>query len=154
MTVTAQSARRPIFTALAAHLRTIPGLAVYDTGEISTEPAKLDGGPVGRIAPYAVPYADPGQLDPNPSIEAVPADFVWSGQVTFAAGLQNDLLALLDLAIPALSLWSPSIDGLSCGLLRPPDGFSARVRRIDTVRPPRWEAATLWRLHVVTATAV
>lgn len=158
MSVTAQTARLALSDALDARLKTLPGLTIYP-GEVPDKPPliKVAGvaDPAHRVAPYAVTYPGPGISDVNPSMAPIPTDFLWDVQVTFAAGYKADLLHTLDRAVPLLQLWSPTVAGLTCGHLRPPEGTRlGPVRRDDDVSPPRFYVATVWELHVTTDTAV
>lgn len=150
---TAQTARQPILDALVARLETLndptPGRLTVYRGELPGMPP-LDN--TGRVAPYATVFGGAGRLDPNPSLEPTPADHLWSGQITFTAGHEDVLLGLLDDVVPLLHLWSPTIDGLDCGHMRPPPGYDpGPARRDDKARPPRFYTPTLWQLHVTTA---
>lgn len=142
----AQTARTAINEAVIARLG-----AVVTT--FYSEVPNLPGvKPRGRIKPYAVLYPSSGRTDPNPNLAAQPADFLWSGQITFAAGDPADLYATLDVAIPALNLWVPEVVGLGFGPMRPAPGFdSGAARRDDKFVPPRHYLPTLWQLHVITA---
>lgn len=151
---TAQTARQPLLAALAARLElvntlTSNTLTVYPGGEVPDAPPLAAH---GRVAPYAVVFGGAGRPDLNPGLEPIPADHLWSAQVTFVAGFEDELLGLLDDALPLLQLWSPVVDGLDCGHLRPPAGYDpGNARRNDKARPPRWSVPTLWQLHVTTA---
>lgn len=151
---TAQTARQPLLAALATRLeqvntQTPNSLTVYGGGEVPDAPPLAEH---CRVAPYAVVYGGAGRPDVNPSLEPTPADHLWSAQVTFVAGFEHELLALLDDALPLLQLWSPTVEGLDCGHLRPPAGYDAgNARRDDRARPPRFYIPTLWQLHVTTA---
>lgn len=156
--ITAQTARLALSDALDARLDTLPGLTVYP-GEVPDKPPLIQAGrhpdPAHRVAPYAVTYPGPGAPDINPSLAALPADFLWDARVTFAAGYKADLMHTLDRAIPLLQLWSPTITGLVCGHMRPPEGTRlGPILRDDDVTPPRFYAVTAWELHVATAGAV
>lgn len=159
MAVTAQTARLAINTAVIDRLRSLPdspAVTVYD-GEVDDKPpvTVVDGVPdrAGRVAPYCVCFPGPGIPDPNPSLEGAPADFLWTGQITFAAGYVADLLHTLDRCVPLLHLWIPEIAGIAHSPLRMPSRLnSARVRRDDDKRPVRFYVPTQWELHVVTTT--
>lgn len=153
----AQSSRATITEAVKARLEAVPGLSVY-VGEVPNLPPLVPGrtSTAGRVAPYAAIFPSPGALDPNPNLAGTPGDFVWGAQITFAAGVPETLEATLDAAVPLLNLWTPEIEGLDVGKLRPPAGFyggqdAGAMRRDDKFTPPRYWAPTLWRLHVTTA---
>lgn len=156
--VTAQTARLAINTAVIDRLRSlagVPAVTVYD-GEVPDSPPVTTTGGVpdaaGRVAPYCVCFPTPGSPDPNPVLSAAPTDFLWTGQITFAAGYAADLLHTLDRCVPLLHLWTPDIDGLVCGRMRTRPGTPTVVRRDDDKRPPRFYVPTQWELHVVTNT--
>lgn len=153
---TAQTSRLAITHALKDRLVGLLGAHAVFVAEIPDQPPVLvtDGAPdpSGRVAPYAIIWPGAGRPDLNPSLEATPTDHLWAGQVTFAAGFADDLLALLDDAIPLLNLWVPVIDGITCGPMRPTPGADpGPIRPERDARPPRFSLPTLWRLHNVTA---
>lgn len=160
---TAQTPRQPVLDALVTRLEAlaVDQLTVYP-GEVDPAPPTLvtagQPDPSGRVAPYAVVWGATGRPDPNPNLGATSGgtartgDSILSGQITFAAGYLNDLLAVLDEVIPLLQLWVPTIDGLECGPLRQQPGFDAGPPRLDErVRPPRWMSPWMWRLHVASS---
>lgn len=149
---TAQNARSAITAAIEARLDELDWLSVY-VGEVPGQVPLLPRGG-GRIAPYAVIHPSPGRADLGGNAEADAGSHgaLWSGQINLTAGYTNDLLDALDQVIPYLHLWSPQVPGLSCGLLRPPEGADpGPVRRNDTAKPPRVWTPTPWQLHYVTA---
>lgn len=155
--LTAQTSRTVITAAVKTRLESLAGLNVF-VSEVPNLPPGIPGraGRAGRMAPYAAIFPSAGALDPNPNLAATPCDFTWGAQINFAAGLPADLESTLDAAIPLLNLWSPVIEGLDVGKLRPPAGFyggqgHAATRRDDKFTPPRYWVPTLWRLHVTTA---
>lgn len=152
MSVTAQTAALPISDALVARLESLSWLKVYK-GEVPDKVPLIQvnghDDPAHRVAPYAVVYPGAGRPDPNPNLAATAGDHLYSGQVTFVAGWQDDLLRTIDRARPLLHLWTPVITGINCGRMRQPLGVDiGNPRRADDVKPPRFWLPFLWQLHV------
>lgn len=150
MSSAAQSSRFAITNAIKTRLETLAGLTVYigevpDAPPLKTKDAGLD--PSRRVAQYAVVYPSPGKPNISPSMEGDPSDFLWTGQIDFAGGFNEDVQLLLDDAVPLLDHWIVTVGGISCGFLRNV-GDPGPIRINSVARPPRHWVPTQWQLHV------
>lgn len=116
---------------LTAELPNVPG---YVTEAVDVP---LIANSDGRTVPYWVlhPYAP--STDAEPDLADTVVDGEWMFQVTAAAGLTDDLTALVDRIHAALYRWVPASAGLVIGQLKPPPGYQAPALLDRDVTPHR-----------------
>lgn len=124
----------PLAAAVKARLDTIPNATGF-LSEAVDVPTIAQGDK--RAKPYWVFH--PGDGDPlvEPDLGDSAVELAWSFSVTLAAGLQEDLLQLADRAKPLLFRWVPVVEGLVCGQLHTPPGFTAPLLLDRQVSPHR-----------------
>lgn len=143
--------RKALLDAVVGRLEGVSGLSVYP-GEIPTPVPVIvtDGAPdpSGRAAPYVVVYPSPGTPSRDGTdLAETHEDLEWMLQLIVAAGYLADLVWTIDQIDEALHNWSPTIDGVSCNGLRPPDGYDpGPSRRNDAAEPPRHWSPLQYRL--------
>lgn len=125
---------RPVAAAVKARLEGIGNVIVYDS-EATGVPTIASGDQ--RAKPYVVFNPGVGDPMPEPDLGDQAVDLAWSFSVTCAAGLLEDLLALVDRVNASLFRWTPLVEGLVCGQLHTPPGYSAPQLLDRSVMPHR-----------------
>lgn len=132
-----------------------PAVTIYP-GEIPDPPpllASANGSPDpgGRIAPYVVAFGGISNPEVEPDVAGTVDELEWTLHLLCVAGYQDDCLHLVD----RVHSWLYRADlvhaDVVLGHLSTPPGYEpGPPRRIDTVKPVRFEAPLQYRL---TATA-
>lgn len=122
----------PLAAALKARLEAIANATVF-VSEAVNVPVIRDG----IAKPYVVLHPGAGDPLPEPDLADAGVDLAWLFSVTCAAGLTGDLLQLVDRVNAGLFRWVPVVEGLVCGQLHTPPGFSAPLLLDRTVSPHR-----------------
>lgn len=156
--------RRLILTQQAvSRLRALPGTApalagpavvVYD-GEIPEQPplVTVNGNPDpgGRVAPYVVAFGGIGNSRVEPDVAESATELDWTLHLLCVAGHRDDCLHLVDRVHAWMYRALLAHDGVVVGRLVTPPGYDpGPPRRLDAVKPVRFEAPLQYRL---TATA-
>jgi hypothetical protein len=111
-------------------------------------PAKSDDDP--RVQPYFVLYPGAGAPSDEQDLAVTLQDLTTTLQVTVAGGDVEDVLALVDRVDAALLRWTPAIEGVVCGFLRPPPGYEPRLLPDRTVTPHRQFVPLQYQLTATT----
>lgn len=148
--------RKVLGDLLDARLKTLTGVTVY-RGEVPGKPPVIQTNgtpdPSGRTAPYVVFFSSPGTpgVDDEIDVADLHEDLLWSVQLICSAGYEADLDYLVDRVWGVLYRWSPEVDGLECGPMKPPPGYDpGPARRNDNVTPPRHWTPMQFQLPITT----
>lgn len=142
--------RNPLADAVEARLRAQVTGAHGFVGEPSKIPIKP--GSDDRPEPYWVLHPWAGTPTGEDDLADTAVDLAWGFQLNVAGDSVYDVLGLLGKVDAALYRWTPVVEGLVCGRLKPPTGFDpGNPRRDDTEKPHRFWLPLQYRT-TVTAT--
>lgn len=123
--------RRALTAAVFGRLQTVAN-ATHFLGEPGVIPMEA-----GYATPYTCLWPGLGNPDVELDLADTTVDLSWDLAITCAAGFTTDVTALVDRVMTALYRWSPAVDGLVCGPLRPPDGYAPAMLLDRDVTPHR-----------------
>ena len=126
--------RKALSDAAWARLQTVPNATHYK-GLAVNVPILADD---DHLAPYTVLYPGAGTPDLEDDLADTAEGLDWLIQITCVAGYIDDLMGLVSRVDAAFYRWTPVVDGLVCGVMRPPTGYDPGPAPLDrNVNPPR-----------------
>jgi hypothetical protein len=102
-------------------------------------------------APYYVVHFGAGDPVVEPDLAGCAVELDWDFQVTCAAGVTTDVLALVDRVMAKLFRWTPVVAGFSPGRLTVPPGYKPSVQLDRQVTPHRPYVALQFTSIITTA---
>jgi hypothetical protein len=143
---------------IEARLRTLSGVKYY-RGEVDGDPPLLLVGgqpdPGRRVAPYLIQFTGAGSpyVNGERDLADVHVDATAVHQITCVAGYEADCLQLADRVHDLMHRWSPVVEGLAFGRMRPPSGYDPGFPRVNDQlkgRAPRFSVPLQYRLDATT----